>query len=203
MFSSSSRILAISLFANSYYSARFRNIHSIFYLRGEISVNQNSIIKPRQFIALLSAILIPSLAFCGELGQAVQDDLKTHLVGYFTIAVTVGAYIIAMTEDMHRMSKAKPMVLGCGLIWFSIFIYYSVVYGSAKNVAAAFQSNLTAYAELFLFIMVSMTFLNTISRKSTANSSMGYCKAARPPAWIPLIFPPPRPFTCHWFPRKA
>lgn len=118
-----------------------------------------------QCIALASILLVPCVALCTELGQAEQDDLKTHLVGYFTIAVTVGAYVVAMTEDMHRMSKAKPMVLGCGLIWFAIFIYYSLCYGSAKNVAAAFQSNLTAYAELFLFIMVSMTFLNTMTER--------------------------------------
>lgn len=48
-----------------------------------------------------------------------------------------------MTEDLHQMSKAKPMVLGSGLIWFAIFINYSLEFGAAKNVAAAFQHNLT------------------------------------------------------------
>jgi len=133
-------------------------------------VNKLNLISLWQILAVLSAILTPSLSYGAEIGQTVQDDLKSHLVGYFTIAVTVGAYIVAMTEDMHRMSKAKPMVLGCGLIWFSIFIYYAVCYGSAKNVAAAFQSNLTAYAELFLFIMVSMTFLNTMTERGIFDS---------------------------------
>jgi len=40
-----------------------------------------------------------------------------------------------------------------------------VVYGTAKNVAVGFQSNLTAYAELFLFITVSMTFLNAMTER--------------------------------------
>jgi len=43
------------------------------------------------------------------------------------------AYAIAMTEDLHQLSKAKPMVLGSALIWLSIFVYYSVEFGSAKN----------------------------------------------------------------------
>jgi Na+/H+ antiporter NhaD/arsenite permease-like protein len=70
-----------------------------------------------------------------------------------------------MTEDLHQMSKAKPMVLGSAIIWFAIFIHYSLVYGTAKNVVPAFQSNLTAYAELFLFITVSMTFLNAMTER--------------------------------------
>jgi Na+/H+ antiporter NhaD/arsenite permease-like protein len=63
------------------------------------------------------------------------------------------------------MSKAKPMVLGSAIIWFAIFIYFSFAYGTAKNVAVIFQSNLTAYAELFLFITVAMTFLNAMTER--------------------------------------
>jgi hypothetical protein len=46
-----------------------------------------------------------------------------------------GLYAIAMTEDLHQLSKVKPMVLGSALIWLAIFVYNSVEYGTAKNVA--------------------------------------------------------------------
>jgi Na+/H+ antiporter NhaD/arsenite permease-like protein len=108
-------------------------------------------------------LLLPSLAFAEEVTQVL--DLKNHFVGYFALAVTVLAYAIAMTEDLHQLSKAKPMVLGSAIIWFAIFIYYSSIYGTAKNVTIAFQSNLTAYAELFLFITVAMTFLNSMTER--------------------------------------
>lgn len=109
--------------------------------------------------------MFPSLSFAEDIHFPNQLDLKDHFVGYLAIALTVLAYAIAMTEDLHKMSKAKPMVLGSGLIWFAIFIYYKVEFGTAKTVAVAFQSNLTAYAELFLFITVSMTFLNTMTER--------------------------------------
>ena len=118
-----------------------------------------------QFILFLFAFLLPTLGFAQEIPAAPNMDLKNHFIGYFAIAITVLAYIIAMTEDLHQMSKAKPMVLGSAIIWFAIFIYYSVTFGSAKNVAPIFQSNLTAYAELFLFITVSMTFLNAMTER--------------------------------------
>lgn len=118
-----------------------------------------------RFIAFALIVLFPALSFAQETNIAIQLDLKDHFIGYLAIAFTVMAYALAMTEDLHQLSKAKPMVLGSGLIWVSIFIYYRVEFGAAKDVAAAFQSNLTAYAELFLFITVSMTFLNTMTER--------------------------------------
>lgn len=123
------------------------------------------VIKKLNYLLLLLALLNPELCFAQEIAVTNQIDLKNHFVGYFAISVTVIAYILAMTEDLHQLSKAKPMVLGSALIWFSIFIYYSVEFGTAKNVASIFQSNLTAYAELFLFITVSMTFLNSMTER--------------------------------------
>lgn len=119
------------------------------------------IINIRYFFVLL--LLLPSLAVAEDATQ--QLDLKAHVVGYFAVAITVLAYAVAMTEDLHQLSKAKPMVLGSALIWLAIFVFYKVEYGAAKNVAVAFQSNLTAYAELFLFITVSMTFLNAMTER--------------------------------------
>ncbi|TAK64120.1 sodium:proton antiporter NhaD [Methylobacter sp.] len=121
------------------------------------------LINVRHFFALTVLLLLPDFAFAEDVTQ--QLDLKNHFIGYFAVAVTVIAYAIAMTEDLHQMSKAKPMVLGSALIWFAIFVFYSVEYGTAKNVATVFQSNLTAYAELFLFITVSMTFLNVMTER--------------------------------------
>ncbi len=110
-------------------------------------------------------ILLPSLAFAEGTVAAAQSDLQHHFVGYFSVVMTFVAYAIAMTEDLHQMSKAKPMILGSALIWFAIFIYYALTYGSGKNVADVFEKNLMAYAELLLFITVSMTFLNAMTER--------------------------------------
>jgi heme/copper-type cytochrome/quinol oxidase subunit 4 len=125
----------------------------------------HNINKIWHFLILALLVILPSLGFAEEATTATQVDLKYHFVGYFAIAITVLAYAVAMTEDLHQLSKAKPMVLGSALIWFAIFIYYQYTYGTAKNVAPVFQSNLTAYAELFLFITVSMTFLNSMTER--------------------------------------
>ncbi len=127
--------------------------------------NTHKLFRIREFFILILMCLLPSFVFAEEIGAVTQLDLKHHFVGYFAVAVTFIVYAIAMTEDLHQLSKAKPMVLGSALIWGSIFVYYSMEYGSAKNVAVVFQNNLTAYAELFLFITVSMTFLNSMTER--------------------------------------
>ncbi len=124
---------------------------------------KKALVKSGLMLPFVLVLLLPSLSFAEETTQRL--DLKNHFVGYFAIAVTVIAYIVAMTEDLHRMSKAKPMLLGSGLIWFAIFIHYSSVYGSAKMVTAVFQEDLAVYTELFLFITVSMTYLNAMTNR--------------------------------------
>lgn len=116
------------------------------------------------FVWLL-IFLFPSPGFSEEIITMAELDLKNHFVGYLAVVITVFSYITAMTEDLHQMSKAKPMVLGSGLIWFAIFIYFFLVHGSSKAITSDFESNLMAYVELLLFIMVSMAFLNAMTER--------------------------------------
>ncbi len=54
------------------------------------------------------------------------------------------------------LRKSKPMLLAATLIWFAIFFAYQQQ-GNDELAITAFESNLLAYIELLLFIMVSMT----------------------------------------------
>jgi len=128
----------------------------------KISFNDSKICR---LFALTLLILLPSLSLAQETNAITEVDLKQHFIGYFALLITVSAYIVAMTEDLHQMCKAKPMLLGSGLIWFAIFIYYWAVFDTTSPVIPAFESNLTAYSELFLFITVSMAFLNAMTER--------------------------------------
>ena len=57
--------------------------------------------------------------------------------------------------------KAKPLLLAATLIWLAIVLSYRQQ-GIDQLAVAAFKSNLQAYIELLLFIMVSMTYLNAM-----------------------------------------
>ena len=120
------------------------------------------------FILLsLAALFFPVCAIAdeGTAAAAVNLDLTHHVIGYLSVLVTVAAYIAAMSEEVTELRKSKPMVLGSALVWFAICIYYAL-HGQAKTAALAFESNLLAYIELLLFILVSMTYLNTMEERN-------------------------------------
>lgn len=125
-------------------------------------------------ISILLLILLPNLAMANELATETPFtpaslDLAHHFVGYFAIAVTILAYVAAMAEDVINLRKSKPMVLGAAIIWFAICIAYALD-GHAKTAALAFESNLLAYVELLLFILVSMTYLNAMEERGIFNA---------------------------------
>ena len=113
-------------------------------------------------------LLLPVTGFAGEVSEILSApaplNITNHVVGYLAIAVTVLAYIAAMSEEVIALRKSKPMVLGSAIVWFAICIYYAI-HGEAKVAAVAFESNLLAYIELFLFILVSMTYLNAMEER--------------------------------------
>ncbi|HEY5137696.1 MAG TPA: sodium:proton antiporter NhaD, partial [Methylococcales bacterium] len=117
---------------------------------------------------IFALLLSPAAAFADEasevLGTPRPLNLTHHIIGYLSIAVTVLAYVAAMSEDVIELRKSKPMVLGSAIVWFAICIYYAL-HGEAKVAAVAFESNLLAYVELLLFILVSMTYLNTMEER--------------------------------------
>ncbi|MCF7986003.1 MAG: sodium:proton antiporter NhaD [Methylovulum sp.] len=117
------------------------------------------------FIFCLASLFLPTLAMAEDTSIVTAHiDLTTHFIGYLSVIVTIAAYIAAMSEEVTELKKSKPMVLGSALVWFIICIYYAL-HGEAKAAAMAFESNLLAYIELLLFILVSMTYLNTMEER--------------------------------------
>ena len=114
----------------------------------------------------IMCLFFPAIAFAGEAAETL--DLTHHVVGYLSVVLTILAYVAAMTEDVTELRKSKPMVLSAALVWFAICIYYGL-HGQAKVASLAFESNLLAYVELLLFILVSMTYLNTMTERGIFN----------------------------------
>ena len=112
----------------------------------------------------IAGLLLPCLGYAeGEMqSPAIQHlDLTHHWVGYFSLAIMVTAYAAATFEEATELRKSKPLLLAATLIWLAIVLSYRQQ-GIDQLAVAAFKSNLQAYIELLLFIMVSMTYLNAM-----------------------------------------
>lgn len=115
-----------------------------------------------QRICLFLMLALTPLLAWADAGQVVQNlNLTKHWVGYLAIAVFALAYFLAMTEEVTELNKSKPMVLAASLIWVFIASVYAAG-GMSEQAGKAFRACLEGYAELFLFIMVSMAYLNAM-----------------------------------------
>ena len=117
---------------------------------------------------LITLCSFSTLSFAAENGTT-SLNLTDHWVGYCALVLFAGAYFLAMTEEMTELRKSKPMVFAASGIWILIaFIYQQG--GMTEQAGAAFRASLEGYAELFLFIMVSMTYLNAMEDRGVFES---------------------------------
>ena len=117
-----------------------------------------------QIKKVLIALLLfsPVMAFAASSADTI--NLTKHWAGYFAIAIFIVAYILVMTEEYIHFRKSKPVVFAAGLIWALIaWIYASQ--GFSGVVEEAVRGNITEYAELFLFLLVAMTYIESMRER--------------------------------------
>jgi Na+/H+ antiporter NhaD/arsenite permease-like protein len=120
------------------------------------------------YLLALIPLCLPELALAVENATADPQqplNLTLHWVGYLAIGIFVVAYVLAMFEEVTELRKSKPMVFAASLIWvFIAFVY--VTGGMGEFAGQAFRASLEGFAELFLFIMVSMAYLNAMEDRN-------------------------------------
>ena len=111
-------------------------------------------------LLLASLLCLPSMAWAAEAGV----DLTTHWVGFFAIAVFVVAYALVMGEEVLHLRKSKPVLIAAGVIWASIGLVYANL-GDHHSAEEAVRHNILEFAELMLFLLVAMTYINALEER--------------------------------------
>ncbi|MBK9161037.1 MAG: sodium:proton antiporter NhaD [Nitrosomonadales bacterium] len=115
-----------------------------------------------RFAAFLFLMLMPIWAHASE--GAERLDLTGSWVGIAAALLFFVAYIVVMTEEFTHLRKSKPVMLAAGLIWGLIAWYYQS-HDIPHVVEVALRHNLEEYAELMLFLLVAMTFINAMEER--------------------------------------
>ena len=91
-------------------------------------------------------------------------DLTAHWAGFAAVIIFVLGYALVVTEEFTSLRKSKPMILASGIIWTIIGIQYA---GSGLGHAAeeAVEHFLIEFAELFLFLLTAMTYVNAMTER--------------------------------------
>ena len=124
---------------------------------------KNRITPFHTVFAFALALLFPLASLASE-GGGETLDLTSHWVGYASIAIFVIAYFFVMAEEFLHLRKSKPVVLAAGIIWVLVAMTY-VANGDTHTAEAAIRHNILEYGELFLFLLVAMTYINAMEER--------------------------------------
>ncbi|UTV29940.1 sodium:proton antiporter NhaD [Photobacterium atrarenae] len=117
--------------------------------------------KARYLMMILAGCLLASPA---ALAVEAGADLTQSTVGYVALLVFGFAYCLVMGEEYLQLRKSKPVLLAAGIIWLMIGVVYQQM-GQAEAAKAALEHNLLEYAELLLFLLVAMTYINAMEER--------------------------------------
>ena len=90
--------------------------------------------------------------------------LTAHWTGLLALALFLAAYVLVIFEEATHMRKSKPVLVAAGLIWALIAIG-AAGQGKAEEAHEAAKHIIEEYAELFLFLLVAITYVNTLEER--------------------------------------
>jgi len=93
-------------------------------------------------------------------------DLTTSTIGIISIFLFVLAYALVMAEEFTLMRKSKPVIIAAGIIWAMIAWVYQQYPGLEAIPEEALRHNLLEYAELMLFLLAAMTYINAMQERN-------------------------------------
>ncbi|MBV8492928.1 MAG: sodium:proton antiporter NhaD [Alphaproteobacteria bacterium] len=91
-------------------------------------------------------------------------DLTGHWAGFAALAIFALAYLLVIAEEAIQLRKSKPVVVAAGLIWIVIAIAYARL-DLAGELEAGLRRVFLEYAELLLFLLVAMTYVNALEER--------------------------------------
>lgn len=113
----------------------------------------------------LSFALLPLLVSpVSAVEPASRIDLTRHPVGYLALLIFFVAYGFVAVEKAIQMRKSKPVMLAAGLIWALLGIVYAMQ-GRSTALEAAARHVILDYGELMLFLVVAITYVNTMQER--------------------------------------
>ncbi len=113
---------------------------------------------------LLCGIFLLGLASPAWAAEAVHDFTSTTW-GLIALTLFILGYAAVIGEEFIQLRKSKPVLVAAGAIWLVVAIAYHAI-GQPDTAAKLLRHNLLEYAELLLFLLAAMTYVNTLEERN-------------------------------------
>ena len=114
----------------------------------------------RRHSARVAAFVAAVVLFLPELAHAqlaAEAEIVQHWTGWFGLALFGFAYAFVILEERTHLRKSIPMIIAAGVLWTLVALSPAAAVGSE-----ILHANVLEFAELFLFILAAVTFVNTM-----------------------------------------
>ena len=118
-----------------------------------------------RMMVLLSGLIPAACIAADEFGNQPSLDLTGTWFGIASVIIFVLAYLTVMCEEFIHLRKSKPVMVAAGLIWTLVGIAYALN-GDTETAEQAVKDNILEYAELLLFLLAAMTYINTMTERN-------------------------------------
>jgi Na+/H+ antiporter NhaD/arsenite permease-like protein len=117
-------------------------------------------------ILFLLLLIVPEVALSAETAQVI--DFTRHWAGFLCLGIFFAAYSLVILEEQIHLRKSKPVIVAAGFIWMIVAFVYAQS-GDTHTAEVAVRHNLLEFAELFLFLLAAMTYINTMDDRGIFN----------------------------------
>lgn len=123
---------------------------------------------PKFFYGLPAIVLMALMSFPAMAAEngILNLEMTTSAYAISAIFVFVAAYVLVMVEEVTHLRKSKPVLLAAGIIWFLVGLAVGQSGYDTHVTQGAFRHVFLEFAELFMFLLVAMTFINTMTERN-------------------------------------
>lgn len=137
---------------------------------------RNSFLVRWAFVGVLLSP-IPVLASVDSASSKIPAELLWSPWSISALAIFLLCYSLVPLENVLHLQKSKPVLLAAGFIWVLVAGAYSTLDGfeyGPELVQSAVEHNIVEYAELLLFLLTAMTFINSLEERNVFQALKGY-----------------------------
>ncbi len=130
-------------------------IHDLSWVKGVVLL--------RLLLIFAGLLFLPELAMAEEFKSLGLTGTER---GIYTVLVFLVAYGFVMTEEFTHLRKSKPVIFAAAVIWAHVAILAQEAGVPGDELHKAFEHDLKEYAELMLFLLVAMTYINAMAERN-------------------------------------
>jgi len=110
---------------------------------------------------------IPSVSFASE-SIASSYNYTANWAGILALSIFILSYLLVIGEEKLHLRKSKPVIVGAGIIWTIVALIF-IKNGDNHSAEILIRHNILEFAELFLFLLAAMTYINTMEERGLFN----------------------------------